>query len=89
MDGEADAARAHFLQKTVAVDLQSLEAELDLEQVPGVDAVVVEPRQLDLLDSGKAVEEGLGDRLPLAPHLFGPGELVEAEGGGDVGQVYL
>ena len=68
---------------------EPVEPQADGEQVPGVDAVGRIGRQIELLHVGQARRKGPGDGLPLPPHLLRAGELMNADGGRDVGEIVL
>src|SRR5215813_8645150 len=89
MHGTAYAGLRQLLDELIAVDRQSGQLQPDREQVPGMDPITVLHRQFDLFHPGERVPVGCGYSFALASHLLGARQLMNADGGGDVGHVVL
>src|SRR5262247_393223 len=89
MHGTGYAGLRQLLDEFITVDLQSRQSEPDREQVPGMDPITVPYGKLDLFHSGERVPVSGDYSFTLASHLLGARQLMDADGGGDVGHVVL
>src|SRR5215468_5379752 len=89
MHGTAYAGLRQLLDEFITVDCQSRQSEPDREQVPGMDPITIPYGKLDLFYLGERVPVGGGYSLAFVSHLLGARQLMNADGGGDVGHVVL
>src|SRR5215813_1894032 len=87
--GTGYAGSRQLLDELIAVDRQSRQSEPDREQVPGMDPITIPYGKLDLFYLGERVPVGGGYSFAIASHLLGARQLMDADGGGDVGHVVL
>src|SRR5262245_56650468 len=87
--GTAYAGLRQLLDEFITVDRQSRQSEPDREQVPGMAPITIPYGKLDLFHPGELVPVGGGYSFALASHLLGARQLMDADGGGDVGHVVL
>src|SRR5262245_2925635 len=87
--GTTYAGLRQLLDELITVDLQSRQSEPDREQVPGMDPITIPYGKLDLFHPGERVPVGGGYSFALASHFLGARQLMDADGGGDVGHVVL
>ena len=87
MNGEADTLRAELSEERIAVDPKPIRSQADLEEMPGVDPVLLVPGRwkLELLDLRESVSQLGGDGFSFLPEALGPRQLVDADGGCDIG----
>src|SRR5919106_129744 len=85
--GTGYAGPRQLLDELVTVDRQSRQSEPDREQMPGMDPITILCGQVDLFHLGERVPVGGGYPFALASHFLGARQLMNADGGGDVGHV--
>src|SRR6266542_2214058 len=64
----SDAGFFQLLEELVSIDREQFQSEFDRKKMPGVNAVCVLRRQLDLSNVRELLEISSGDRLPFLPH---------------------
>src|SRR5437867_1446587 len=89
VDGRSNSEMTQRTDELAAIDGQLLQSQLDRKQVPRVDSIGRVRWQLDLLDIPEQFDIAARNLLAPPPHVFGAGELVNADRGGEVGEVVL
>src|SRR5260370_29111503 len=89
MNGTSDGSLLQLVHERIAIDGEPFQSELDGEQVPRVNPVVIVLRQLDLFHTLQRCAVSQGDAFALPSHRFRAAQLMYANRRSDVREIVL